>query len=140
MLDGFDQKLRLQLFQFLGFVLGQIFGLAEVPRHVVKLPREVVRVRLGSRHHPRWPQRAGAGYPAVVIEAAVGSNLKILRGVPRRRFRGVKRVAHAHAFDWHLLNAVEHERRLNTDRFEDRWDDIDDMMKLRAQLTGALNT
>src|SRR5215470_11934114 len=132
MLDGFDQKLRLQLFQFLGFVLGQIFGLAEVPRDVVKLPREVIRVGLRSRHHPRWPQRAGARYPAILIKAAVGSNLKILRGVPRWRFRVVKRVRHAHALEWRLRNAIEDHRDLNTDRFEDRRNDVDDMMELRA--------
>src|SRR5262249_40421175 len=39
----------------------------------------------------------------------------------------------------HLRYAVEHERGLNTDRFEDRRNDVDDMLELRAEFATALD-
>ena len=86
-------------------------------------------------------RRRRVGVPAVVIDPAVGDHLEVL-GLARRgriRVRLVEGVGHAHAFDRLLLDAIDHLRRLDTGRFEDRRHDVDDVVELVANAASVLD-
>ena len=54
-------------------------------------------------------------------------------------FGRIERVDHAHAFDRLLLDAVDHARRLDPRRLEDRRHDVDDVMELAADTARILD-
>ena len=74
------QEQRLHLLELVGIPRGEVVVLREVFGDVVELPLVVVDVgQLGRSHGPRRRGRRRAGIPAVVIDAAIGEHLEILR-------------------------------------------------------------
>src|SRR5262249_7712953 len=70
----------------------------------------------------------------VMIDRMITHHLEVLRSMWRRCV-GVVRIEgvhHADAFDWFLWNAVDHIRRLDSGRFQDRRHDVYEMVELVA--------
>ena len=63
--------------------LRKVTRLAEIVGDVVEFPGICIRIGRGSVHNPGEPERGRAGHPAIVIDAAVGDDLEVLRGVAR---------------------------------------------------------
>ena len=82
----------------------QVVRLRPVGVGVVQLPG-VVGERRQRRHYPRRRVTGDRG-PALVVDAAVAEHLEVLRLAPLGRGRVVEAVAHAHALDRLLLDAV----------------------------------
>src|SRR5262249_20717478 len=93
-------------------------------------PGERVRQRDPDHGRPWREWRRGRGVPAVLVDAAVATHLKILRLAPGRRVRLVEGVHHAHALYRLLRYAIDDVRRLDLGRFEDRRHDVDPMVEL----------
>ena len=124
----------LHLFDLLRHLGCQVVELGGVLQDVVELPLvpgDHDR-RRGAAQLPRERCRSRRRHPAIVIDGAVAEHLEVLRRVPGRGVgvRLVPRVYHAHAFDGELLDAVDRIRRRDTGRFEDRRDDVDDVVEL----------
>ena len=75
------------------------------------------------------------GRPALVVDASVTCHLEVLCLAPLGSFGIVERVRHADALDRPLLDAVYGERLGETGDFENGRRDVDDMMKLGADLS-----
>src|SRR5262245_65886754 len=69
-----------------------------------------------------------------MVYRAVRRDLEVLGRVPRGGLRVVEGVDHADAFDRLLWEAVKQHRGLDARGFEDRRDNVNDVVKLRAQL------
>jgi hypothetical protein len=74
-----------------------------------------------------------------VVDAAVADHLEILRLVTFRGFRVVERVDHADAVQRLLHDAVDERGCGQLGDLEDRWCNIDDVVKLRADLSFGLD-
>src|SRR5262249_47380334 len=81
---------------------------------------------------PRRQWRSCACDPAIVVDGTVAEHLKVLRGVTRGRagIGFVKRVQHAHALNRLLRDAVEHDRRGNSDGLENSGNDVNQVVEL----------
>ena len=127
----------LQYLHLLGVLGGNVLGLAEVLVQVIELEYLVVeRIRVCRPERlPRRPIHLRAQHPAVVIQRPLPHHLEVLGLVPRRDLGvlGVEGVNEAGAFDWRLLNAIDHLRRLDASRLEDRRHDVDHVDELLAQ-------
>src|SRR5208283_4328617 len=82
--------------------------------------------------HPRIARARGAREPAVVVDATAGHNVEELSLSSARRLGVVKRVGHADAGDWILLESVHDARRGDLRQFVNRGSNVDHVMKLRA--------
>ena len=118
-----------------GSLVGEVVGLGEVSRQVVKLPDVVVRVpslesggRARSIPRYEWPKRAGE--PAIVVDTATGVVLEVLGLLPTRSVRVGKTVCHAHAIHRVLLDPVHLVRGLDADRLVESRDDVVDVVEL----------
>ena len=122
----------LQLRELLGLLGGEIVRLRPVAVGV-ELPHVVLERRQLGPHDPRR-RMAGDGGPAVVVDAAVAEHLEVLRRPALGGAGLVERIAHAHALDRRLLDAV-HVRRLGqSGGLEHRRRDVDHMVELRPHL------
>ena len=92
---GLGQEQLLHLRQPIGLLVGEVVGLGEVFGQVVQLPHVLVRVpslqsRGGARRIPRNERPEGAGEPAVVVDAAAGVVLEVLRLLPAGAWASAK--------------------------------------------------
>src|SRR5215469_14000022 len=81
------------------------------------------------------------GIPPVVIDSAIGDHLEVLGVVSRGRssVRLVERVDHAYTLDRLLLDAVDELWRPDTDGFENRRHDVDNVVELVANPARVVN-
>ena len=126
---------RLQLLELLGHLGREVVRLAPVGVRVVELPG-VVGERRQRLDHPRGRVARDRG-PALVVDAAVAEHLEVLRLAPLGRAGVVERVAHAHALDRLLLDAVHRRRLGQPGRLEHGRRDVDHVVELAAHLAAA---
>src|ERR1700722_8413889 len=126
--------------QFVGHLLGQVVCLAPVFVGVVELPGVVVKCR--GFLTLEYPRRLVSRYrcPALMVDAAVAEHFEVLCLMLLGGLGIVERVTHADAFDRMLLHSVDEGRLGHTCHFQDGWRDVDDVMKLSAELTCALDS
>ena len=76
-----------------------------------------------------------------MVDGPVRKHLEVLGGAHRRRVGVllVEGVRHAHPFDWLLRDAVDHDRRRNARRFEERRHDVDDVVELGSDAARILD-
>src|SRR5262249_31722191 len=103
---------------------------------VVEFPLLLVGVEARAHRLPRH-ERKSRRHPAVMVDTAVGSHLKILRRAPFLGLRIVERIGETYAFDRSLRDTVKLSWRSDPDHFIERWHDVDDMHELLAQ-SGAI--
>src|ERR1700761_8813457 len=126
--------------QLVGHLLGQVVCLAPVFVGVVELPSVVVECRrFLTLEYPRRlvPRYCG---PALMVDTAIAEHLEVLRLMLLGGLGVVERVTHADAFDRVLLHSVDEGRLGHTCHFQDCWRDVDDVMKLSAELARALDS
>ena len=76
--------------------------------------------------------------PTFVINTAIPEHLEILSFVAFGRFRVVEAIAHAHALHRNLPNTVDHIGLRKLSGLQDSRRDVDDVMKLMANLALGL--
>src|SRR5262249_25396022 len=138
-LPSFNVEGVLKLFEFVRILLDQIVCLAEILVDVLQFPFEIIRIGLIAAGHPRQPERRRAGHPAILVDSSIANQLEILRAMAGWSVCVVEGVYEANPFEWFLLRTVHHRWRRNPDGFIDRWDNVDDMTKLRSDCTFVLN-
>ena len=75
-----------------------------------------------------------------MVKRAVTKHLEILRVALGRglRVRAIEGISHADAFDWFLCDAIHGRRCLDASGFENRRNDVDDVVELRTNATQIL--
>src|SRR5690606_25635805 len=118
-LPGLAVEHCLHLGEFLRLAGGEVLGLTEIGAQVIQFPL-IAGVRATGKTFvlPRHTTRFGICPPAVVIDAAVGRDLEILRAMRLRRLGIGKGRQQADAIQRLLRNAVDRGRRGYSRRIE----------------------
>ena len=124
---------RLQLGELLGHLRRQVVRLAPVACSCRRAPRRRLRTGAARLDHP-WSRVARHRRPALVVDAAVAEHLEVLRLAPLGGVGVVEGVAHAHALDRLLRDAVNRRRLGQAGRLEHRRRDVDHVVELAAHL------
>ena len=140
MLLRLGDEFGLHLLDLPGVAVRKVGRLVEVLVQVEQLQHLIVqRIRIGcAKGLPRCTIDLRTEEPAVVIQRPLAHHFKILGLVPLwcLGVLGVEGIEEAGAFDWRLLDAVDHLRRVDAGGFENGRHDVDDVHELLAQ--GAL--
>ena len=137
MLNGFLGEQGLQFLEFLGIRSREILAHAEVFVDVVEFPRIVgermARLRLPGGFVDR-PCK-----PAIVVDGAIPSDLKVLRFAAIGGLWCVEAVSHADTFDRPLLDSVDFRGSRDFGGLENRRCYIDDVVELVSNLPLGLD-
>jgi len=96
-------------------------------------------IQVGPGRAPRRQRWRGASHPSVVVDRRVAEHLEILSLTSAGCLRLGERVRHAYALDRLLCHAVDRGRLRQPDHIQERWSEVDDVVKLGAQFALRLD-
>ncbi len=137
----FDRLLHegtLHLLELVGVNCREVCRETEIVFSVVQFPF-VIGDRSSRLHFP-WRSVHGARQPAVLVDAPISKDLKILNCVAALRPGVIERVYHADALNGDLNGAIHHLRFGQACGFQNGRRDVNNVMKLRSDFSARLDS